>query len=173
MQIPTPLNMIKVSNSNYIPADPGDICYSLRSTKSGWLLCDGQEVSRSIYSALFEEIGTTYGEGDGSTTFNIPDYRGMFLQMVPLNKTVGQYIEAGLPNITGKLSGNRSDIARDLLSITGCFSGETLENRQFRGSTEVDVLDTLSFDASRSSSIYGKSNTVQPPAFTVNYFIKY
>ena len=42
----------------------------------GWLLCDGSAVSRSSYSALFDVIGTTYGAGDGSTTFNVPDLSG-------------------------------------------------------------------------------------------------
>lgn len=41
----------------------------------GWLLCDGSEVSRSTYSDLFNVIGTAYGAGDGSTTFNLPDMR--------------------------------------------------------------------------------------------------
>lgn len=43
---------------------------------SGWLLCYGQEVSRATYSSLFSIIGTTFGVGDGSTTFNLPDFRG-------------------------------------------------------------------------------------------------
>lgn len=42
----------------------------------GWLLCDGSAVSRTTYSALFAVIGTTYGAGDGSTTFNIPNLAG-------------------------------------------------------------------------------------------------
>lgn len=42
----------------------------------GWLLCYGQAVSRSTYSALFALIGTTYGAGNGTTTFNVPDMRG-------------------------------------------------------------------------------------------------
>lgn len=42
----------------------------------GWLLCYGQPVSRSTYADLFAAIGTTYGAGDGSTTFNVPDLRG-------------------------------------------------------------------------------------------------
>jgi len=42
----------------------------------GWLLCDGSAVSRTTYSDLFKAIGTAYGEGDGSTTFNLPDMRG-------------------------------------------------------------------------------------------------
>ena len=41
-----------------------------------WLLCDGTAVSRETFAALFNVIGTTYGDGDGSTTFNLPDFRG-------------------------------------------------------------------------------------------------
>lgn len=43
---------------------------------TGWLLCDGSAVSRTTYAALFAAIGTSYGTGDGSTTFNLPDLRG-------------------------------------------------------------------------------------------------
>ena len=49
---------------------------------SGWLLCDGSAVSRSIYNRLFLQVGTAWGTGDGSTTFNLPDLRGMFLRGV-------------------------------------------------------------------------------------------
>lgn len=45
---------------------------------SGWLLCNGAAVSRTTYAALFAVIGTTYGSGDGSTTFNLPDFRNNF-----------------------------------------------------------------------------------------------
>lgn len=52
----------------------GTIVQTARSTApTGWLLCQGQAVSRTTYSNLFLAIGTTYGTGDGSTTFNIPD----------------------------------------------------------------------------------------------------
>ena len=47
---------------------------------SGWLKCNGAAVSRTLYSSLFSAIGTTYGTGDGSTTFNLPDMRGEFLR---------------------------------------------------------------------------------------------
>jgi len=43
---------------------------------SGWLFCNGQAISRSDYSSLFGVVGTTYGSGNGTTTFNIPDLRG-------------------------------------------------------------------------------------------------
>lgn len=50
--------------------------YAGPSAPSGWLLCYGQAVSRTTYADLFAVIGTTYGAGDGSTTFNLPDLRG-------------------------------------------------------------------------------------------------
>ena len=66
--------------------------YAGSSTPTGWLLCYGQAVSRTIYAALFAVISTTYGVGDGSTTFNVPDLRG---------RTV-----AGLDNMGGSDAGN-------------------------------------------------------------------
>lgn len=45
---------------------------------SGWLLCDGRAVSRTTYASLFASISTAFGSGDGSTTFNLPDFRGRF-----------------------------------------------------------------------------------------------
>lgn len=46
------------------------------SAPDGWLFCDGSAVSRTTYSDLFAVIGETYGNGDGTTTFNLPDFRG-------------------------------------------------------------------------------------------------
>lgn len=58
----------------------GDIKAGAYSTAdTGWLLCDGTAVSRTTYSDLFAAIGTTWGTGDGSTTFNVPDVRGRAL----------------------------------------------------------------------------------------------
>jgi microcystin-dependent protein len=56
--------------------------YGGSSAPTGYLWCDGSAVSRSTYSALFTALGTTFGSGDGSTTFNVPDLRGR----VPLGK---------------------------------------------------------------------------------------
>ena len=52
--------------------------YGGSSAPTGWLLCDGSAVSRTTYAALFAVLGTAYGSGDGSTTFNVPDKRGKF-----------------------------------------------------------------------------------------------
>lgn len=50
------------------------------SVPSGYLVCQGQAVSRTTYSSLFSVIGSTYGSGDGSTTFNLPDLRAEFIR---------------------------------------------------------------------------------------------
>ena len=52
--------------------------FAMKNPKGRWLFCDGRELSRTDYPELFEAIGTTYGEGNGTTTFNIPDRRGYF-----------------------------------------------------------------------------------------------
>jgi microcystin-dependent protein len=60
---------------------PGVIqAYAGGSIPAGWLYCDGAGVSRNTYAALFAAIGTIWGVGDGSTTFNIPNFVGMFLR---------------------------------------------------------------------------------------------
>jgi microcystin-dependent protein len=58
------------------------LMWGTSSAPSGWLLCDNTAVSRTTYADLFAVIGTTFGVGDGSTTFNLPDYRQRF----PLGK---------------------------------------------------------------------------------------
>lgn len=50
--------------------------YCGTSAPNGWLTCNGTEVSRTTYADLFSVIGTTFGVGDGSTTFNLPDFQG-------------------------------------------------------------------------------------------------
>jgi microcystin-dependent protein len=60
-------------------APPGKIdMFAMSAVPWGWLECNGQAVSRTTYSALFGRVGTTYGAGDGSSTFNVPDMRGYF-----------------------------------------------------------------------------------------------
>ena len=56
---------------------------------SGFLICDGSAISRSTYADLFSSIGTTYGAGDGSTTFNLPDMSGRVPIGVSLDSSLG------------------------------------------------------------------------------------
>jgi microcystin-dependent protein len=63
------------ADAAYLPAG-AVIPFAGTVSPSGWLLCYGQAVSRVTYGTLFAAVGTTYGAGDGSTTFNVPDLRG-------------------------------------------------------------------------------------------------
>jgi|688.fasta_scaffold703702_2 microcystin-dependent protein len=61
---------------------PGGVIfpYAGAAAPTGWLLCNGAAVSRTVYARLFAAIGTTYGVGDGSTTFNLPNTQGVFIR---------------------------------------------------------------------------------------------
>jgi microcystin-dependent protein len=82
---------------------PGAVMpYAGSSAPSGWLLCDGAAVSRTTYAALFTAIGTTYGAGDGSTTFNLPDLGGR----VPAGKeATATRLTAGVSGVDGATLG--------------------------------------------------------------------
>jgi microcystin-dependent protein len=68
-------------------AFPG-IIMEASSVLSGWLECNGAVVSRTTYSALFSSIGVTYGPGDGTTTFNLPDLRGKLVCGTDLTQSI-------------------------------------------------------------------------------------
>lgn len=73
------LSQIRAEKGDFIPAGAVK-SYAGSSIPSGWLLADGSDISRTTYVSLFNAIGTTYGVGDGSTTFTLPDLRGEFLR---------------------------------------------------------------------------------------------
>ena len=159
----------------YQPAVVGAVIAFAGSTSpAGWLLCDGSAVSRADYAALFAVIGTTYGTGDGSTTFNLPNLTDKFIQG---NTTSGTVKTAGLPNITGKIVNGswlwKGSTATPTLS--GAFKNMNGNSNGWVGNNSENgtAYYGFEFDASRSSSIYGNSTTVQPPAITMRYIIKY
>lgn len=76
------VNEFKATTLARIAATPPTGCvmaYSGAAAPAGWLLMDGSAVSRDTYARLFSIFGTTYGAGDGATTFNLPDARGRAL----------------------------------------------------------------------------------------------
>ena len=135
---------------------------------AGFLVCNGGEISRTTYSKLFAVIGTTYGSGDGSTTFNLPNLTDRFLQG---STTSGTVKNAGLPNISGNSLYLYGDAA--LPKGVGALSAGIYRGFQTLppGDNYADYV--VSFDASLSNSIYGNSSTVQPPALTCLICIKY
>lgn len=132
---------------------------------AGWLIADGSAISRTLYSALFAYCGTTHGVGDGTTTFNIPDCRGEFRRGldngrgVDTGRTLGSAQAAGLPNITGALTGDWKYTGTAARSGAMTLNAYTGAGNYTSGS---GTRAGFGIDASLSNPIYGASNTVQP-----------
>lgn len=154
----------------YADAPIGAInAYGGATAPNGWLLCQGQAISRTDYAELFAVIGTAYGSGDGSTTFNVPDFRDKFLEGASTTNPVGTEKSAGLPNIKGGITGGA------LCSQTGISGALTSSgvSQAFYDQTGNYQRYSLAFDANKSNSIYSDNvDTVQPPAVCTNYIIK-
>ena len=85
------------------------IPWSDSSVPTGFLECNGTAVSRSTYSALFEIVGTTYGAGDGSSTFNIPDLQDKCVVSKSNNKALASTGGAETVTATGNISGSTAN----------------------------------------------------------------
>jgi microcystin-dependent protein len=96
---------------------------------SGWLLCFGQAVSRTTYAALFGVIGTTYGAGNGTTTFNLPDLRGRV--------TAGQDDMGGTS--ANRLTGASGGVDGDVLGATGGDETHVLTTAQLASHSHTAV----------------------------------
>jgi microcystin-dependent protein len=96
--------------------------YAVTAAPSGYLLCDGAAVSRSTYSALFTVVSSLYGNGDGSSTFNVPDLRGRFM--------------AGYNAATSRLTSVSSDMVDGaLIANTGGIQAVTITEAQLPSHT--------------------------------------
>ena len=144
----------------------------------GYLLCDGSAVSRSTYADLFAVIGTTYGAGNGSTTFNLPDLRG---RVVACQDDMGGSSANRLTDQTGGLNG-------DTLGDTGGSETHTLSTAQMPahthtvaaqqqvsgdstnrgGSGQLGAAATITTSSTGSGSAH---NNVQP-TIILNYIIR-
>ena len=159
----------------------------VESIPAGWLLCDGSEISRTEYANLYDAIGVCWGVGDGSTTFNLPDLRGMFLrgvsgdsnndpdaaERVVLNdnggntgNNVGSYQGDAIRNISGRIDG--SAIAWTDIFGEGAFS--TMTSAGGHPSSDPPQGKTFDFDASRVVPVGGDN---RPKNVYVNYIIKF
>ncbi len=148
--------------------------FAMSEPPAGYLKADGMAVSRTAYPALFAAIGTTFGEGDGETTFNVPDLMGRFAEG---SATPGQRKDAGLPNVTGSVHNATNDTA--LFNQAGTRAEGVFALGSDPNTLAGNISDTrgafnnhLTFDASRSSAVYGRSDTVQPAALTLLPCIK-
>ncbi|MBS5518541.1 MAG: tail fiber protein [Clostridiales bacterium] len=145
----------------------------------GWLLCNGQAVSRTTYANLFSVLGTTYGQGDGSTTFNVPDLTGR----VPMGtngtyplaskggETAHTLSEEELPAVNGYLEFHNIYTGTNLADVKNAFSGEKISGKYRDGGTAGSgassyVVVNLNFGQD------GAHNNMQP-YLAQHYIIKY
>lgn len=176
-------NSKKLANTEFIQALASILvpvgcvqAYAGNTLPNGWLLCDGSAVSRTDYAELYAVIGDTYGAGDGVDTFNLPNLVDKFVEG---SATAGTEKSAGLPNITGSFAirglytnGTARQIVDDA-STAFSLSSSTSGMVSAGVVGDNDGSRTVNFSATNSNSIYGNSTTVQPPALTMQYIIKY
>ena len=144
------------------------VVYPLNFSHPKCLPCDGYILKRIDYEQLFSVIGTQFNDGtEAEDEFRIPDYNisKRFLQP---GSNAGVKIEAGLPNITGSFGiGDSSGT-----TTSGVFY-TIASTRWNEGGGKAGSNPNVGFNASRSSSIYGKSSTVQPSSQVVQICIRY
>ena len=157
----------------------GDISYR-PVLKKGYVKLNGATVQRADYPRLVQyatenNLFTTdnsntpwlFGQGDGSITFVLPDYRNIFIE----GGDMPAKIEAGLPNIIGGFATYyyKGMLATGCFSLTGLVSEAVLDN----GTDPYHLYQSITLDASKYNAVYGNSTTVQPPSIVLIPQIKY
>lgn len=151
---------------------------SIKDTIGGYLKCDGSAVSRSVYADLFALIGTSFGSGDGTSTFNLPDFKGRLFGCIG----VGQ-------GLTQRNLGNKSGSETNVLTAAQMPSHQHRESLAaagndgaFGNTSDESMVYVESISGSPNMSGYvaltdnvggGSHNEMQPTIFAGNYFIKY
>ena len=136
------------------------VAYGAASAPTGWLLCDDSAVSRSTYARLFAVIGTGYGTGDGSSTFNVPDLR----DKVPLGKGTNN---STLGTQTGSMSA--SSVTTTASDGDGDISLTTASRNDTLGSGTKDV-SSINIVTGVTQASHTHATTI--PTSVVNYIIK-
>lgn len=129
------------------------------SLPSGWLACDGSAVSRTTYADLYAVCGTTFGAGDGSTTFNLPDLRGEFIR--------------GYDNGRGVDSGRTFGTTQaDALASHTHQTAQPLQTWDY-GSSQAGLLGSTNVQSRYFNSGSTGGSETRPKNVALLYIIKY
>ncbi len=146
---------------------PGSItAYASTTPPSGWLLANGQAVSRTTYANLYSVIGTQYGVGDGSTTFNVPNLAGSMILMASSTNGISSTLGASGGATTTTIA--QANIPNYTLSGTYGYSGVS-----GTGSTIGTGSQAPNTTVSISSNGSGVPANTISPYFVLEYIIKY
>jgi len=165
---------------------PGSImAFGGTNIPAGWLLCDGSAVSRTNYAALFAAISTAWGAGDGSTTFNLPDMRGVFLRGVNGARSDGNG-DPDAANRAGPANGANGGNAvgsyqADQFAAHNHIEGSSEgvgDPRDIYGSIQIggSIWGDNQYSAMNTAHAYTSAsggNETRPKNVYVNYIIKY
>lgn len=158
------------------------LAFSGENVPAGFLLCDGRELLIENYQKLYDVIGHLSAcQSENEGYFKLPDLTRRFLEGGP---NIGEYKEAGLPNITGSFTDH--NMVTTFKDIEGAFEGEENVYYDANGQSSPTANPrVLKLDASKGETktdgtlktedehhVYGSSDTVQPASYTVNYIIK-
>lgn len=185
-EIPTLVTQLEAAIQSFLGGNstlvlPGTtVLWCAPVVPDGYLELAGQAISRTTYSALFALFGATYGAGDGSTTFNLPDLRGEFVRGwdhgrgVDSERTLGSTQSDAIQNITGSLKADVVDHGNtqfiDALQADGAF--ERIEgNKSYSGDNVGGSGQAwgASFDASR---VVRTANETRSRNIALMYIIK-
>jgi hypothetical protein len=137
--------------------------FPFASVPSTYLVCNGQAVSRTTYAALFAKIGTTYGAGDGSTTFNLPDLRGEFIRGWDNGRGVDTGRVLGSAQADALKAHNHQQGSESLYNLFG--GGSFVGQRTWGGNTSYNAY------TGQNTSTTGDSET-RPRNVAMVYAIK-
>jgi len=161
--------------------------WSSASVPTGFLECNGQTVSRSTYSALFAIVGTTYGAGDGSSTFLVPDLQDNVAVGKSNNKALGSTAGANTVAATGNVGGSTANATLSTAQLAshshpinpsgnGGFNiGGLLYQTSVTGNpgfTSGNTGDGSGHSHNMSATFSGTASSVVQPYLTLIYIIK-
>lgn len=166
------------SGSGFSAAPAGSVmAFAGSAAPAGWMNADGSAVSRATYSSLFAIIGTTFGAGDGATTFNLPDLRGEFIRGldsgrgVDVGRTIGTAQGDAIRNITGTLVRVGSQPGYTGPAGTGVFTRTA--NYNAGGSGGGGIAGNTSDFSFSAATVVPTATENRPRNIAMNYIIKY
>ena len=178
------------------PSTPAGVLsnYAGAAAPTGYLECDGSAISRTTYAGLFTAISTMYGVGDGSTTFNLPDLRGLFIRGFnngagtdpdaairaargdgTTGDNVGTYQSFAMQNLTGTFGftdNNATYFRVRVQNASGIFGSQQISTNYLNSSGTpgaTTLPGNVNFDASRQAQT---SSEVRPRNIQMMYIIK-